>query len=111
MRKTKLARNSNWEQLPRQANYNVDSLAALCGVTTRTLEPHFRRTTGMTPHQWMHQWRMIEARLSLSKGKLNVKEVAHAFGYAHLSSFSADYKSYFSVSPSQVRKAARTPLH
>lgn len=88
-----------WESLAQNAHYRAHELAALCQVSLRTLQRHFRAHYGLTVSKWIRDIRLREAYARLIKGAM-VKEVAFDLGYKQLSHFSRDFKDYFGVSPS-----------
>lgn len=88
-----------WEVLAQRAGYKPRELAALCQISLRTLERHFRRSYGKTVLGWLREYRLSEAYRALLEGKA-VKEVAFDFGYKQMSHFSREFKNHFGISPS-----------
>ena len=88
-----------WEILAQSSSYRAHELAALCQVSLRTLQRHFRSQYGLTVSGWLREVRLREAYSRLLGGAM-VKEVAFDLGYKQLSHFSRDFKSYFGVAPS-----------
>lgn len=88
-----------WEPLARDARYRAHELAALCQVSLRTLQRHFRTQYGLTVTEWLRDVRLRAAYTRLIQGA-TVKEVAYDLEYKQLSHFSRDFKGYFGVSPS-----------
>lgn len=83
---------------------SVAQVAALVGLSVRTLQSGFRRVYGVTPSQLQR-----DARLDRVHGRLleadpatgiTVSAIAHEGGFAHLGRFSAEYRRRFGVLPS-----------
>lgn len=91
-RQTELEQVTDWPERARQAGYRVSELAALCGVSTRTLDRFFRRHLKVTPRQWMHQMRRSEAARFAREGR-TAKEIARLIGYNHAPSYHRAKKS------------------
>ncbi|MDZ7960263.1 MAG: AraC family transcriptional regulator [Aulosira sp. DedQUE10] len=64
------------------------------------LKQGFRKVFGKTAFQYLHQYRMEQARLLLYAGDRRVADVANAVGYSHLGQFAAAFKKMFGISPS-----------
>ena len=82
----------------------VDELAALAGVSIRSLQLGFKEHFGMSPMQYLRQIRLDKARADLldTSGKTpSVTEVALRWGF-HQGRFSALYRQRFGETPSQT---------
>ena len=78
--------------------------AALATELTEPLDwsaAALQRRRGTTPTQRYEELLMARAERLLREGELQVGEVAHALGYAHLSGFSRAFKRTHGVSPSE----------
>ena len=78
---------AGWGDLVNRAGYSAHDLAALCQVSLRTLERHFKRNFKVTVTQWINTYRLEEARERLIRGE-RPKEIAFSLGYKQLSHFS-----------------------
>lgn len=74
-------------------------LAENVGLSLYQLKQGFRKVFGKTAFQYLHQYRMEQARLLLYAGDRRVADVANAVGYSHLGQFSAAFKKMFGISP------------
>jgi AraC-like DNA-binding protein len=101
---TKLNHNPDWPKLAKQANWSVTKLASFCKVSPRTLERHFRRSTGKSPKEWLAEQRQRQA-LELLRDGSSVKETASLLGYSHAHHFSREFKERWGYSP----RVADTP--
>ncbi|YAF97188.1 MAG: helix-turn-helix transcriptional regulator [Nodularia sp. CChRGM 3473] len=68
------------------------------------LKQGFRKVFGKSAFQYLHQYRMEQARLLLYEGNMRVADVANGVGYSHLGQFSAAFKRMFGISPRDCLK-------
>jgi AraC-like DNA-binding protein len=61
--------------------------------------------TGQTPHDFIRKVRLKKAAELLASGKMNVSEVTYTCGFSSPTSFSALFKKFYGVSPSQYYKS------
>lgn len=64
----------------------------------------FRRTTGLTLHEWRTRLRMAQALRCLAQGRASLAELALDLGYASHSHFGQAFRATFGIAPSQVRR-------
>ncbi|WP_417768513.1 AraC family transcriptional regulator [Stappia sp.] len=86
-------------------SWSVESLARAAGLSRTSFAQHFARKMGVTPMQYVTDWRMQIARQGLAERKLNVSEAAALAGYASDSAFSRVFKKEVGVSPASFRTA------
>lgn len=80
----------------------VEQLAAIGGVSLRSLYAGFKDFSGISPMQYLKAIRLERAREELLAGRCdNVAGVALRWGFGHLGRFSVEYKAKFGESPSQ----------
>jgi AraC-like DNA-binding protein len=65
----------NLEDKARLANYDPDSLAALCGVSLRHLQRFFRKAKGTTPSAWLLEQKCDRALSLIRQGYSNIAVV------------------------------------
>ena len=85
-------------------NWSLESLAASAGMTRARFAVNFRDTVGMTPGDYLTQWRLSLAQSLLRKGK-PVGLVAHAVGYSGPAALSRVFNSRLGASPTQWLKS------
>ncbi|MCQ6259593.1 AraC family transcriptional regulator [Pseudomonas sp. Q11] len=84
---------------------NVETLASCANMSASTFHEHFKRSTLLSPVQYLKRLRLLKAqRLLLIEG-MGVAQVAHQVGYQSSSQFSREYKRYFERSPGEERVA------
>lgn len=79
----------------------LESIADECGVSYSYLRRAFGKIYQTTMHQYLHSYRMEQAKIYLQTGDKNISEVAYMVGYNHLGHFSDEFKKYFGKLPSQ----------
>jgi AraC-like DNA-binding protein len=65
----------------------------------------FKRSTGLTPHQYIVQLRMERAKALLSDSDMPLAEVAAQVGFADQSHFSSTFRRAMSMTPRSYRNA------
>ena len=84
---------------------NVETLASCANMSASTFHEHFKRSTLLSPVQYLKRLRLLKAqRLLLIEG-MGVAQVAHQVGYQSPSQFSREYKRYFERNPGEERAA------
>lgn len=78
-------------------------------VSREHLTRVFRTQTGMTPHSYIMQRRMLLARELLLQTRLSCKEIADRVGYSNLSVFSRAFKATLKMPPSAIRESGIRP--
>ncbi|MCU0785603.1 MAG: helix-turn-helix transcriptional regulator [Verrucomicrobia bacterium] len=96
---SKLHRIENWGARARDAEFSAHKLAKRCGVSLRSLERFFKETKAMTPQQWLHYQRLLQATSVLVESD-SIKQAADLLGYKRASHFSREFKKHFGGSPS-----------
>lgn len=84
-----------------------ESLAALAGVSIRSLFLGFQRYRGVSPMRLLHELRLRRAHEDLLQAPpgTRITDVAHRWGLGHLGRFSRDYRESFGESPSETLRA------
>jgi AraC-like DNA-binding protein len=86
----------------------VGDLAAIAGMSVRSLQEGFRRHVGYAPMAYLQQVRLSRANEALRKSdpmRATVAAVAHRWGFAHLGRFASAYRSRFGESPSETLRS------
>jgi AraC-like DNA-binding protein len=87
---------------PANLQLAIADLAALLGVTPRTLTAGMRRFTGLSPHEYLTGQRMNHARALLRHGGISVAEAARKVGYANAGRFAASFRGHSGMNPSRL---------
>ena len=78
---------------------NVETLARCANMSASTFHEHFKRSTLLSPVQYLKRLRLLRAQQLLLSEGLGVAQVAERVGYQSTSQFSREYKRYFERSP------------
>ncbi|HUS32281.1 MAG TPA: AraC family transcriptional regulator [Kofleriaceae bacterium] len=87
-------------------NPTLDELAAASGVSRAHLARNFTQTFGISPHQYLVQLRLEQARRALAAGT-SVTEVCHEVGFESLGTFSSTFRKRVGLSPREYQRRAR----
>ena len=83
-------------------NFTIPSLAEKVGVSPMKLEREIKKLTGMTPIQYINDFRLTIAKDMLLQNERSIFEVAHTLGFKSVSYFGKAYKDKFGVTPSKT---------
>ncbi len=81
----------------------LQRLAALSGLTERSLIRRFKAATGDTPTAYLQMTRIESARQQLEQTRLSVDEVTRGVGYEDVSSFSRLFRKHTGLAPGAYR--------
>jgi transcriptional regulator GlxA family with amidase domain len=87
--------------------HSLASLAALTGLSERSLGRRFRQATGLSPMQFLRDLRLREARALLQYSDLDIAEIGEHCGFTSPSRFSQSFRSGTGLSPREYRTAVR----
>lgn len=79
----------------------LDQLADLCDLSRYQFLRKFEKRVGITPHNWLTQFRLEQACSELRKGKKPVVDIATEVGFYDQSHFSKAFKQAYGVAPSK----------
>jgi AraC family transcriptional regulator len=114
------ARAATREELYRRVSHARDYMSAMFAEPVTLAETariaclspnhllrNFRRVFGTTPHQFLIERRLQEAKRLLATTDLSVTEICLATGFESLGSFSSLFRKRCAVGPSEYRRAKR----
>lgn len=86
-----------------------ESLAALAGVSVRSLFLGFQRYRGTSPMRLLRQLRMqrVHQELLQAPEQARVTDIALRWGFCHLGRFSLEYRATYGESPSETLRCMR----
>ena len=84
---------------------NLDAMARAAALSRFHFARRFRRTYGVTPHQYLTERRLRAARILLEETDLPVTEICLEVGFASLGSFSRLFARHVGRSPQSYRRA------
>jgi AraC-like DNA-binding protein len=83
----------------------VTDLAAIAGVSVRSLQEGFRRYVGVSPMAYLQEVRLGRAHESLVREhpqRVTVAAIAHRWGFTHLGRFAHAYRNRYGSCPSDT---------
>lgn len=85
----------------------AEDLARECGISSAHLRRAFKRTTGMTLHNYVAGVRLDKAQTLLSQTELTLKEIAYRLGFSSPATFSSTFKKATGETPIGYRVRQR----
>ena len=85
----------------------LDNLADAVSLSPYHFARSFRATTGMTPHAFVTEHRLMVARDRLLRGDASVTGIALSVGFSNISHFRRRFRRRYGVAPAGLRAAAR----
>jgi AraC-like DNA-binding protein len=86
---------------------NIKLLAQEAGVSYSRFRHTFAAHTGMSPHQYLLELRLVRARSLLAETELPIKEIALRTGFGDELYFSRLFRQKLNLTPSQWRNRSR----
>jgi AraC family transcriptional regulator len=94
-----------------EANLDRDpslaDLAAVSGLSPIYFARHFRRATGLAPHQYLLRARIERAKRLLSLGDLPISGIALDCGFCHQEHLTRAFRKFCGTTPAAYRSAMR----
>lgn len=87
--------------------WTVENMAAVAGMSRTVFAERFRNLVGMTPLEYVLDWRMRVAYRHMEESDLPIPETAALVGYGSEASFVRAFKREFGKTPGQVRRGFR----
>ena len=87
-----------WEQLARQAEFDVVRMAAMCAISDRHLQRIFKKQFQCTPSRWVRELQCRMAKQLISQG-YSSKAAAAELKFATESHFCREFKKVHGSSP------------
>tara|TARA_R110000823_G_scaffold305166_3_gene427075 strand:- start:248 stop:1000 length:753 start_codon:yes stop_codon:yes gene_type:complete len=89
------------------ASISVASLASACNISVSALERRFRKHLDKTPHQYINEVRLANARQLLLETDKPVGSIALETGFSDHSHFTRSFTRHFGETPRATRAKAR----
>jgi transcriptional regulator GlxA family with amidase domain len=85
----------------------LDNLAGAVSLSPYHFARSFRATTGMTPHAFVTEHRLMVARDRLLRGDASVTGIALSVGFSNISHFRRLFRRRYGLTPAGLRGVAR----
>lgn len=82
---------------------SIENIAEYCGLNRTYFSKIFRESMGVSPRQFLIQYRMTQACSLLKFSNVSVRDIGAAVGYPDQLHFSRAFKEMFHVSPREWR--------
>jgi AraC-like DNA-binding protein len=83
-----------------ETRWSLEQLAQSAGMSRARFAAHFRRVVGITPFDYLTDWRLAVAQTMLRKGN-SLKLIAAAIGYANATALTRVFTQRLGMSPSE----------
>lgn len=88
--------------------WTVAALAGLAHQSRTAFAQHFNDVLGVSPYQYLTEWRMAEAQRLLADPKSSAAAIAEKLGYQTEAAFRRAFKKIHGYGPGRTRRAARS---
>ncbi len=85
---------------------SLDAAASLVNMSLFHFLREFKKSRGITPHQYLIRRKVERARTLLRKRDLSIQQVAYSLGFSDQSHFSRTFRKIVGTSPREFRKRA-----
>ena len=82
----------------------IEDLSGLSGYNPQYFIRLFKKSVGMSPYQYVINFRMTESIKLLKDGALTITQIGEAVGYPDAKSFDRAFRDKYGVSPGKFRK-------
>ena len=89
---------------------NIETLCRISGISRNKLFAEFKRELGMTPHNFIIECRIAEARRMLEESSMSIKEISDSCGFENIEVFYRTFKQFTSLPPGEYRSSYATYL-
>lgn len=89
--------------------WTIAALAREAGLSRTGFAERFSALMGITPLQYITDWRMQKARQLLVEADVGMLDIAESVGYQSEAAFGRVFKKYFAIGPGAYRRAKRRP--
>ncbi len=93
------------DMMDARMDVSLSELAQECRLSVTHFTRVFRRSTGMSPHQWLLTRRVSKARSLLADSTLTLAEIALACGFSSQSHFNRAFAANIGTTPGRWRRS------
>lgn len=84
-------------------NVSLDDLAALCNLSSFHFLRQFKKTTAISPYQFLSRYRIERAKRLLMDEDMSLTVLSNELGYSDQAHFSRSFKQNTGISPSEYK--------
>lgn len=92
------------ERVYTDSEYNVERLSEEMAMSRGHLYRKVREVTGLSPVNYLCDFRLRKAKQLLELGSMSVSEVAYAMGFTSPAYFTKMFRNHFGMTPSEIKK-------
>lgn len=85
-------------------NISISSVSEACGLSRGHFTRAFRESTGITPYQWLLQYRLDQAKARLALGRLPIVDIALSCGFSDQAQFTRAFTRALGMPPATWRR-------
>ncbi len=100
-RKERLAKSFILSRINGQIS--ISDVAAACSLSRSYFSRAFKKSTGLSPQQWVINARIERARILLQVSNLSLTEIGHECGFSDQSHFTKTFSKSFGIPPRHWR--------
>jgi len=90
------------------SDISLDDLAAEACLSPFHFSRLFRKATGLSPHRYVTERRVREAKAKLTEGRLSLVEIALESGFGSQGSFNRIFRKHTGLTPGRFRAERRS---
>ena len=87
------------------AHITVEMLTESLGISQPYLYKIFKKKTGISPKQYIDDYKLMKAKTMLVESQLTITQIAHSVGFDDVLAFSKFFSAKERISPSDYRKS------
>ena len=91
------------EQVYTDSEYNVERLSETLGLSRGHLHRKIKELTGITPVEYLRNYRLKQAALLLQQQRYSISEVAYQTGFSSPAYFTKCFKARYEVTPTEYK--------
>ncbi len=84
-----------------ERNFHLEDLAEIAAMSRTHFVNSFRKSVGVTPGQYLSNWRLTLARMEIAKGT-PLKAIARRIGFSSPAALSRAFSRHYGISPREV---------